>query len=88
MNSLMLKKMTQCEHKNAVSIRGGMVRAERLFNYESAWCPDCGAFRESAAYTTAEPWLIIGTDVSELPDRDMEVKIKPRKKAKRKKKKK
>lgn len=77
-----------CLHSNAVSVRGGLVRPERLYNYECAWCPDCGAFREAASYTTAEPWLDVGTKVSELPDRPVDMKIKPKKKATRKKKKK
>ncbi len=80
--------MTTCDHKEAVSVRGGLVRAERLYNYESAWCSNCGAFREAAAFTTAEPWLEIGTDISKLPDRTLEVKTKPAKKTTRKKKKK
>ncbi len=78
--------MTTCLHKNAVSARGGLLRPhERLYNYECAWCPDCGAFREAAAFTIAEPWLPIGTDPKELPENIIESKP-IKKKAKKKKK--
>ncbi len=75
----------ECLHKNAVSARGGILRpGERLYNYESAWCPDCGAFRDAAAFTTAEPWREIGFDVSSIPDRIITTNPKPKKKAKKK----
>lgn len=73
--------MSQCLHKNAVSVRGGLVRTEeRLYNYETAWCPDCGAYRECAAFTTAEPWILPGSDLSQIPDRVVVKKVTPKKK--------
>ena len=44
--------MPECEHENALAVRGGSLHAPEdgvVLGFEAAWCPECGAYREDSA---------------------------------------
>lgn len=56
--------MNDCDHQHAIVVRGGsLCPEERVNDYEAAWCPMCGAFREDSAFAgEPEPWRPVGPE--------------------------
>ena len=51
-----------CTHILALAVRsnGTLMHEEDLMPFEAAWCPACGAFRESSATSDPDPWTSPG----------------------------
>lgn len=48
-----------CPHPKPILIDNGDLRpARRCMPFDAAWCPACGALRESSATKDPEPWTL------------------------------